>query len=325
MCTQDSLLDSLSPEQLYERPAPPLPENIYLGTSTWTFPDWKGVVYKKPYASEADFRRNCLREYATIPWFRTVCIDSTFYTPPTSQKLLELATLVPNDFLWISKVWKHITTPHFPKHRRYGSLAGRENPNFLNPTLFKEQILASYTDPKVFEKTGPLILQFPPFSRHTLQYDTFIEKLESFLYEIPKNFRYAVEIRNEELLNQNYFSILNKHGATHCFNQWNSMPSLHQQMRAAASSGGLRASFYVARLLTPRGLSYQEAAKKFEPYTALKQVDEKMRRDAITFLQRAVKTGKSTFITANNKAEGNSALTMASLGALLTSRLRNRS
>lgn len=313
------LRQSLTARQVFEVPQNSLPSNIHLGTSTWTFPEWRGILYTGSYSSETDFRRNCLREYATIPWFRTVCIDNTFYNPPSPSKLLEYASHVSSDFRWISKVWEHITIPRFPKHKRYGALAGQENPNFLNTSLFIEKVLSSYREPKAFAKTGPLIFQFPAFSRQTLNYDIFLEKLDCFLNDLPNEFRYAIEIRNEDLLCSDYFAVLNTHAATHCFNQWNSMPSLKQQMRAAADCGGLQASFYVARLLTPRGLSYQEAAAKFEPYTAIKRVDAEMRRDVITFLRRATITGKSTFVTANNKAEGNSALTMASIGSLLLS------
>jgi hypothetical protein len=42
-----------------------------------------------------------------------------------------------------------------------------------------------------------------------------------------------------------------------------------------------------------------------------------MRNDVLTIVKRAIATNKRAFITANNKAEGNSAITMASIGALV--------
>jgi hypothetical protein len=46
-----------------------------------------------------------------------------------------------------------------------------------------------------------------------------------------------------------------------------------------------------------------------------------MRADVVTFAKRALSTNKRAFVTANNKAEGNSALSMATIGALILSEL----
>jgi uncharacterized protein YecE (DUF72 family) len=308
---------TITPEQLYEPLAVPLPPGIYLGTSTWAFPGWKGIVYHRSYRSEKDFSQNSLLEYATIPWFRTMCIDSLFYNPPSPQTLERYAEQTPDYYRWVSKVWERITVISYPKHARYGPLAGQRNPDFLNVELFKERVLSAYSHPAVRERTGPFVFQFAPFSQYTMAYEEFIDRLAQFLHSLPREFMYAVEIRNEELLTPRYFAALNQAKVTHCFNHWNSMISLKSQMLAAAQAGGLQADFYVARLLTPRGVSYENAAKIFEPYSEVKQPNAQMRIDTVAIAKRAITTGKRAFITANNKAEGNSALTMASIGRLL--------
>jgi len=66
------------------------------------------------------------------------------------------------------------------------------------------------------------------------------------------------------------------------------MPKLKTQMLAAAKAGGLNAPIYVARLLTPLGMSYEKAVKTFEPYTSVKAVNSDMRDDAVRLAKRAV-------------------------------------
>jgi uncharacterized protein YecE (DUF72 family) len=304
-------------EDLWAADAATLPSPLHLGTSTWAFPDWKGLVYKRAYKSEREFTAKSLEEYATVPWFRTVCIDSLFYNPPKADVLLRYASQVPSHFRWVSKVWERITVFSYPRHARYGAFAGTANPDFLNADLLCDRVLTAYDDLEILAKTGPFVFQFAPFSQRTLEYEEFTERLDVFLSKLPKHFMYAVEVRNAEILTPNYFQMLNRHGVTHCFNHWNSMVPLREQMRLAAAAGGLTADFYVARLLTPLGLSYEGAAKALEPYVAVKRPNEQMRADVVLLARRALKTGKRAFVTANNKAEGNAPLTMVTLAKLI--------
>jgi uncharacterized protein YecE (DUF72 family) len=311
------LSPTATPEELWAPEASRLPGQLYLGTSTWAFPDWKGLLYKRQYKSAREFAAKSLEEYATVPWFRTVCIDSLFYNPPKPEVLQRYASQVPDHFRWVSKVWERITVFSYPPHARYGALAGTKNPDFLNAELFHDRVLSAYEDAEVRAKTGPFVFQFAPFSPKTLDYSEFTERLAIFLSALPKGLMYAVEVRNPELLTPRYFQALNNAGATHCFNHWNSMIPLREQMRLAAAAGGLTADFYVARLLTPLGLNYEGAAKALEPYVSVKRPSASMRADVVLLARRALATGKKAFVTANNKAEGNAPLTMVTLAKLI--------
>jgi hypothetical protein len=55
----------------------------------------------------------------------------------------------------------------------------------------------------------------------------------------------------------------------------------------------------------------------FEPYDRMQQPSPEMRGDVLRLVKRAVTTGKKVFVTANNKAEGNSPLTMVTLAKLI--------
>src|SRR5262245_22514049 len=63
-----------------------LPPRLRLGTSSWTFEGWQGLVYRRAY-TKASFQRDSLAEYVEHPLFRTVGIDSTYYTPPRPDLL----------------------------------------------------------------------------------------------------------------------------------------------------------------------------------------------------------------------------------------------
>lgn len=294
-----------------------LPSKIRFGTSTWTYPGWKGIIYHREYKSDKAFRADSLAEYASFPLFRTVGIDSTFYRPPTEKQLINYAEQVPKNFQWLSKVWEDITAPVFPKHPRYGARKGQKNPNFLNPEIFEEAVLEPYRASKTESHQGPFIFQFPTFAKATLESIDFLASLHSFLEKLPKDFRYATELRTPKLLGKPYFDILNEFGATHCFNHWNYMPDLAEQMKAAASAGGLSADFFVARLLTPLGTNYSEAVERFKPYDKMQLPNEKMRKDAAQIARRAIKRNIPAFIIVNNRAEGHAPLTIDAIGRLI--------
>ncbi|MCB0337107.1 MAG: DUF72 domain-containing protein [Bdellovibrionales bacterium] len=311
-------------KELFAKPSPfdeerakSIPHLIRFGTSTWTYEGWKGQVYQKHYRSDQDFKRNSLSEYASHAWFRTVGIDSFFYNPPKQEVLSSYAAQVPETFQWVSKVWEHLTIPKFPTHARYGTQKGQLNSDFLNAKLFEEAVLYKYRSPKIFEHTGPFVLQFPHIAPSVMSPDEFIERLHSFLQSLPRDFRYATEVRNKEYLQSSYFEALNQSKATHCFNHWSYMPCLKDQMKAAASAGGLSADFFVARILTPLGTSYQEAVDRFQPYRNLQCPLPDMRADVLTLTKRALQTNRTAFVIINNRAEGNAPLTIEAIGTAL--------
>jgi uncharacterized protein YecE (DUF72 family) len=88
--------------------------------------------------------------------------------------------------------------------------------------------------------------------------EEFSSRLDAFFGQLPKDFRYAVEIRNAGLLGPEYRQVLKNHEVAHVYNHWSYMPSLaeqHQRMEERFT-----APFTVLRLLTPLEMSY-EAAK----------------------------------------------------------------
>jgi uncharacterized protein YecE (DUF72 family) len=284
---------------------------IRFGTSTWTYEGWQGQVYKKQYAKSV-FARECLGEYCQYqynnePLFRTVGNDSTFYRPPTTNQLLRYLNQIAEDFEMCCKVWEEITIPRFANHGRYGVKAGQPNPRFLDANLFNEMVLTPYREAKFQPHAGPFLFEF---QRHEVPMEEFCSRLAGFFDQLPREFRYAVEIRNPALLGPQYQQVLERYGVAHVYNHWSYMPPLAEQH---TRMDGFTAPFTVLRLLTPLKISYEAAKKRAEPYTKIVEVLPEMRRETVDLVRKAVAENRRAYVLVNNRSEGNAPLTIQGL------------
>jgi uncharacterized protein YecE (DUF72 family) len=292
-------------------PTTPLSPLIRFGTSTWTYEGWQGLVYKKSYPPSR-FKSECLAEYARYEYngerlFRTVGFDFTFYGPPTPRQLAHYASQLPPDFVACSKVWEEITVPAHTRHPRNGPAVGG-NPHFLDAGYFAEQALAPYA--AVFRPhTGPFIFEFQRVLG--MEPGEFLERLDKFLGHLPTSWEYAVEIRHESLLTKEYHAILKAHGVAHVYNHWTHMPGLAEQHRMLA--GTFTAPFVVLRLLTPRGVRYEDAVKRYKPYDKIVQPLPDMRKDTVDLAEQAVKEEKRAYVLVNNRSEGSAPRTIQAI------------
>ncbi|MBX3331757.1 MAG: DUF72 domain-containing protein [Nitrospira sp.] len=139
----------------------------------------------------------------------------------------------------------------------------------------------------------------------------FCSRLDTLFNQLPKDFRYAVEVRNAGLLGPDYRKVLASHGVAHVYNHWSYMPPLqeqHQQMEERFT-----APFTVLRLLTPLKMSYEAAKKRAEPYTRIVEELPKMRRDTVELVKKAVDEQRKAYVLVNNRSEGNAPLTIQAL------------
>ena len=81
---------------------PGLPSDIRLGTSSWFFPGWRGLVYEGTHPQPA-LSKMGLAAYAQIPLLRTVSLDRTFYAPITTLEYARYARQVPDHFSFVVK------------------------------------------------------------------------------------------------------------------------------------------------------------------------------------------------------------------------------
>ena len=288
-----------------------LPEKIFFGTSSWSYPEWEGIVYSRRQ-TPAQLAREGLREYARHPLLTTVGIDRSFYAPIPKADLERYADQIPAGFPCCLKAPQAVTSVVVAGPAGQG--ARPANPDYLEPARFLEEIAAPLLE--VFEQhAGPVILQFPP-APSTLRPvpAAFAEKLGRFLAALPKSLSYAVELRDPALLTKDYRDALAASGAAHVYNYSGTMPMPAEQAKTVPIE---TAPFVVIRLLMPPGNRYEERREALAPFNRLSAPDDRMRREVAALALAASATHRPVSILVNNKAEGCSPLTIRALAEIL--------
>jgi uncharacterized protein YecE (DUF72 family) len=277
-----------------------VPAQIRFGTSTWTYDGWFGDVYHRRYRGPQPARR--LEEYTRYPLFRTVGIDSAFYDPPSEDELRSYAQALPAGFPCVSKVWDRITAKRLGQDAPQPGLAGRRNADFLDAQLFKDRVLGPYS--RVFrDHAGCFVFEFQAMRGKDLPDPLqWADQLDAFLGQLPRDFRYAVELRNTELLTGLHGEVLKRHGVAHVFNSWTEMPAIGEQLD---SSWTFTTDFTVARALLKPGRRYADAVKQFQPYDRVQEPLPDLRHDLVRLVSEAHRRRVEAYILANNRAEGN--------------------
>jgi uncharacterized protein YecE (DUF72 family) len=158
---------------------------VWVGTSGFSYKEWKGTFYPPDLPDRA-----MLAYYATR--FCSVEIDSTFYRLPNAKTLEAWRDGTPAEFRFAIKASQQIT------HRerlRVPSAA----------TTYLTGVVQN-----LGTKLGLLFFQLPPFSRCD------VGRLESFLNALPAGLPYGFEFRNESWFTQEVFQLLRKHSVTLC-------------------------------------------------------------------------------------------------------------
>jgi uncharacterized protein YecE (DUF72 family) len=300
-------------ERLRNRLAALASQNIFIGTSSWKYEGWLGQIYfrdrylTRGRFSQKRFQDECLHEYAET--FPIVCGDFSFYQFPSPDYWRRLFSSAPPALQFAFKVPEDVTVKQFPRHPRYGPRAGDDNSSFLNAALFESaflDLLAPYR-PRV----AALILEFGSFPKQCFA-DTgaFLEQLDPFLAALPRDFRYALEIRNPEFLSPEYFACLRSHGVAHVFNAWTRMPEISVQMRLPDAC---TADFTLARALLRRGRAYEDAVAKFTPYSHVQDPNPETRDALRILIARARERHQPSYIFVNNRLEGNAPETIEAI------------
>jgi len=277
-----------------------LPPRVYLGTSSWSFPGWEGLVYARAYP-KASLAREGLRAYAQQPLLRAVGLDRSFYGPLDAATLADYAAAVPDGFRFLAKAHEALTLARFPRHRRYGDRRGRDNPLWLDAAYATEHVVQPFVE-GLGAKAGVLLFQLSPQDEDALGgRHGFPELLHRFLTALPPGPCYAVELRNHKLLTPAYAAALRDANALHCVSVHPRMPDVRTQARQV---GALEAPGLVVRwMLTPR-MSYEVAKKYYHPFDTLVDPDP-IAREGIAGLVRAMsERGRPSLVIVNNKAEG---------------------
>ncbi len=303
-----------------------LPGEIHLGTSSWSFPGWAGIVYDKP-APESALSKKGLAAYSHHPLLRTVSIDRGFYQPLTLSEYSAYARQVPAHFRFMVKAPAFITrTKCAATTRARGSKSIRASWTRRPPlkNLLKPAIAG------LAEKAGPLIFQFSPLSRRTLaDVPAFAARLHAFLWAINQMCAgfsvaplLAVEVRDGELLTREFATALKDAGARYCLGVHARMPAAADQLPLlrALWPGGL-----VVRWNLHAGFRYADAKAQYAPFNRLVDEDPETRATLARVIAATALAGYPVYLSANNKAEGSAPLTLIKLAEAVVGELRARS
>lgn len=300
-----------TPERLAQL-ARAVPDQVRFGTSSWTYPGWRGMVYQRDYPKTGNSAA-MLEEYARFPLFRTVGIDSTFYAPPTPELLTSYARVLPAGFRCVSKVWDRLTVLTFPK-ARYRALGGEPNPDFLNAQVFLDEVLRP-CETCFHDHTGPFVFEFQTIARSEgLNPLSFANRLDRFFEQLPAEYSYAVEVRNPEYLTPPYFAVLREHNVAHVFNSWTRMPPVGEQIELP---GAFSAPFSVARILLRPGRTYSDAVDAFAPYDRIQDRNPELRHDIVRLIRQSQALRIPAYVLVNNRAEGSAPITIAAVAEML--------
>jgi uncharacterized protein YecE (DUF72 family) len=162
--------------------------DIRVGTSAFTAAGWPGTFYPAGLPE-----RDYLTYYATK--FDAVEVDSTFYRTPAPSTVKGWYAKTPPGFLFAAKVPQIIT------HEKVMVDCDAE---------FKEFLEAMGC---LGEKLGPLLLQFAYFNHSVFRgVNDFLARLRPFLDKLPKDHKFAVEVRNKNWLVPQFVETLRERG-----------------------------------------------------------------------------------------------------------------
>lgn len=290
-----------------------LPSGLLMGTSSWSFAGWRGIVFAAD-TPKTRLARHGLAAYTQHPLLRAVGLDRTYYAPIAAADYAAYADATPESFRFLVKAHEWCTLAVFRATGRYASRGGEPNAHFLDPEYAKEQVVGPFIE-GLGSKAGPLLFQFPPQNVQAVGGPKrFVERLHGFLKGLPRGPLYAVELRNSELLTSAYCDALVDVGAVHCFNVHPSMPPIHEQYQLAQVTAG---PGLVVRWMLHPNQRYEAARSRYEPFDRIVDEDPASRLAIAEMCLDADAADRLAVVIVNNKAEGSSPLTIGKLAERL--------
>jgi uncharacterized protein YecE (DUF72 family) len=159
--------------------------NLYVGTSGFSYKEWKG-----PFYPETLPEKEMLRYYGER--FRTVEINNTFYRMPKATVLEAWYAEVSANFRFALKASQRIT--HMQRLKDCG-----------DSVAYLLKVAGALK-----ERLGPLLFQLPPH----LKAD--VARLRDFLKLLPPSCRAALEFRHPSWFTTEVFDLLREHRAALC-------------------------------------------------------------------------------------------------------------
>ncbi len=232
----------------------------YLGTSSWSEKDWVG-----PFYPQGTKPAGYLSLYAEQ--FDAVEADVTYYRVPDARLVDGWRAKTPAGFKLCAKFPRSIVhagsgpKPDGSKVLRMEFVSG-DTERFITAMQ------------RLGDRCGPLVLQFPYFNKSAFQdLEPFLERLDAYLSELPKDLRYAVEVRNKHWISAPLLACLRKHAVALVLVDLLYMPHPKELVRLVGGepSNLLTTDFTYLRLIGDRKRT--EAATEHFDHIALDLTD----------------------------------------------------
>lgn len=170
--------------------------NLYVGTSGYSYKEWKGSFYPEKIPA-----KDMLRYYGER--LSTVEINATFYRMPQPSILENWKEQVPDTFRFSLKVSQRIT--HFKRLKE----TEQETKYFLE------------TAAVLGEQLGVVLVQLPPNMKKDLS------RLETFLTQLPPTPRTAFEFRHPTWFDDDVLELLRSQNRALVVSDTDDMPATH--------------------------------------------------------------------------------------------------
>ncbi|HEY1128116.1 MAG TPA: DUF72 domain-containing protein [Roseateles sp.] len=300
---------------------PPTPEDlalaamlsphVHLGTSTWSYPGWQGLVWAGRH-SEATLSRTGLPAYAAQPLLRAVGIDRGFYRPLAAAEFQRHAEQVPAGFRFTVKAPSFVTDALLRSEEGRGQ---QPNPLFLDSSA----ALQDFIEPAyegLGQTIGALVFQLSPLPAQRLaRMSEQFDLLHAMLLAFPKppTGVIAVEVRDAAWLTPDLVALLRDAGARYCLGLHPKLPALREQLPLlrALWPGPLVVRWNLNRLHGPYG--YEQAEKRYGEFNEMLDPDPDTRSELARVIRGTAGAGQDAFVTISNKAEGSAPLSVRAL------------
>ncbi|MFT4191943.1 MAG: DUF72 domain-containing protein [Comamonas sp.] len=303
-----------------------LPPTLHLGTSSWHFPGWKGLVWRGDHAS-ATLSRHGLTAYGQHPLLRGVSLDRAFYRPLSALDYLRYAQQVPPHFRFIVKAPALVCDALVRGEQGQGR---QLNTAFLDPTLAVQTFVEPAAE-GLRDKAGALVFQISPLPGRWLRdMAALLQRLDGLLAAVRQALApagalhalapgavVAVEVRDAAFLQPDvapaFIDTLRRHGATYCLGLHAKMPPIEDQLFVlrALWPGPLVCRWNLHRRHGAYG--YEAARDLYEPFDRIQDPDPQTREHLARVIRATTARGLPALVTINNKAEGSAPLSVAEL------------
>lgn len=301
---------------------------VHLGTASDRYAGWLGQIYdRRRWGKQAAERRHVVGGKAYVErvlpvasvgeyfrHFELLEIDATFYRPLLDPRLKATETFhllrayadhVGEDDGLLLKAPQAVCAPTLLRRGKRVP-----NPEYLDAELFTHRFYA----PALKLLGGRLAgIVFEQEYRRAAERDSVEREaadLDRFFGAVPADDRYHLELRTAAYLAEPVFEVLARRGVGHALSHWTWLPRLAEQHAKAGGRFLNAGGRVVIRLLTPRGMRYEDTYAQAFPFDRIVpgMLPAGMVEEAAAIMREAVDRGLHVAVVVNNRAGGNAPL-----------------